>query len=124
MMLVRMVELLIGDPPQLHYLKYICDHLLLPDLNEVKIVRGSDTSTTLSDSKPHPLPHPLTYPPTPAASTTNKSASSVGGTFESFTASESLEHGSDHDPEVPVFDVQSQDQTPPTLTVHMTSLLL
>ena len=40
-MFVRLVELLLGSPPRLDCLKYVCDHLLLPDVNEVKLVRGS-----------------------------------------------------------------------------------
>lgn len=40
-MFVRLVELLLGSPPRLDCLKYVCDHLLLPDLNDVKLVRGS-----------------------------------------------------------------------------------
>ena len=39
-MFVRLVELLLGSPPRLDCLKYVCDHLLLPDVNEVKLVRG------------------------------------------------------------------------------------
>ena len=35
---VRLVECLLGFPPNLDYLRYVCDHLLVSDLNEVKFV--------------------------------------------------------------------------------------
>ena len=43
MLFVRLVSLLLGDPPDIYCLKYIWDHLLLPDLNDLKILRGAGT---------------------------------------------------------------------------------
>ena len=50
MMLVHLVKLLIGDPPNLDNLKYVWDHLLLPDLNTVNVIRGTngDLEATVS----------------------------------------------------------------------------
>ena len=48
-MFVRLIKLLLGDPPQLDCLKYVWDHLLLPDLNAVTVVRGTaPLETTVS----------------------------------------------------------------------------
>lgn len=48
-MFVRLIKLLLGDPPQLDCLKYVWDHLLLPDLNTVTVVRGTaPLETTVS----------------------------------------------------------------------------
>ena len=43
-MLVHLVKLLIGDPPILDNLKYVWDHLLLPDLNSVTVIRGGNVT--------------------------------------------------------------------------------
>ena len=43
MMFVRLIEMLLCDPPKLDFLKYVWDHLLLPDLNKVGVVRGAST---------------------------------------------------------------------------------
>ncbi len=55
MMLVHLVKLLIGDPPVLDNLKYVWDHLLLPDLNTVTVVRGNggnlDATMSLIESE-------------------------------------------------------------------------
>ena len=50
MMFVRLVALLLGDPPHDACLKYIWDHLLLPDLNDSKLVRG-DVNVSLVEGK-------------------------------------------------------------------------
>jgi hypothetical protein len=47
MMFVRLVGLLLGDPPSQDCLKYIWDHLLLPELNDLKIVRGSASESLI-----------------------------------------------------------------------------
>ena len=50
LMFVRLIELLLGDPPKLDYLKYVWDHLLLPDLNKVGVVRGASAQLDSSAS--------------------------------------------------------------------------
>ncbi len=44
--LVRLIELLVGSPPQLDCLQYVCDHLLVSDLNDVKFVSGANQLET------------------------------------------------------------------------------
>ena len=51
---VRLIECLLGSPPREDCLRYICDHLLVSDLNEVKFVStpgAMDTSITNAFSK-------------------------------------------------------------------------
>ena len=43
---VRLLELLMGIPPRVDCLKYICDHLLVSDLNEVKYVAAAGALET------------------------------------------------------------------------------
>ena len=37
---VRLVELLLGLPPRLDCLRNVCDHLLVSDINDLKLVAG------------------------------------------------------------------------------------
>ena len=50
MIFVRLIALLLGDPPHNDSLKYVWDHLLLPDLNDAKLVRG-DINLSLVEGK-------------------------------------------------------------------------
>lgn len=43
---VRLIECLLGSPPREDCLRYICDHLLVSDLNEVKFVSTPGTMDT------------------------------------------------------------------------------
>ena len=43
---VRLVECLMGIPPRIDCLKYICDHLLVSDLNDVKFVAAPSALET------------------------------------------------------------------------------
>ena len=54
MLFVRLVECLLDFPPQLDCLRYVCDHLLVSDLNEVKFVVGGnmlETSVSVFDGQ-------------------------------------------------------------------------
>ena len=51
---VRLVELLLGSPPRLDCLRYVCDHLLVSDVNDLKLVTGPamlETSVSVFDGK-------------------------------------------------------------------------
>ena len=51
---VRLVELLVGLPPRLDCLRYVCDHLLVSDINDLKLVAGPallETSISVFDGK-------------------------------------------------------------------------
>ena len=51
-LLVRLIECLLANPPQLDCVKYICDYLLVSDLNNVKFVVGNgllDASMSVFD---------------------------------------------------------------------------
>ena len=51
---VRLVELLLGSPPRLDCLRYVCDHLLVSDMNDLKLVSGParlETSISVIDGK-------------------------------------------------------------------------
>ena len=51
---VRLVELLVGCPPRLDCLYYVCDHLLVSDINELKLVTGPaslETSVSVFDGE-------------------------------------------------------------------------
>lgn len=121
MMLVRMVELLIGDPPQRDCLKYVCDHLLLPDLNEVKLVRGSgsvdngvatglqaivESERLVSSSYSSLLHH---FDLAVAANLARNSTASAPFSPDSTKATGVLFQDPDSDSDIPVFDVQPQD---------------
>ena len=43
---VRLVECLMGSPPRIDCLKYVCDHLLVSDLNDVKYVAAASAMET------------------------------------------------------------------------------
>ena len=51
---MRLVELLVGCPPRLDYLHYVCDHLLVSDINDLKLVTGPaslETSVSVFDGE-------------------------------------------------------------------------
>ena len=57
---VRLIECLLGSPPREDCLRYICDHLLVSDLNEVKFVStpgAMDTSITNALGKSNKTVH-------------------------------------------------------------------
>jgi len=45
---VNLIGLLFGSPPNLECFHSICDHLLVPDLNDVKFVSLSKQDTSFS----------------------------------------------------------------------------
>ena len=51
---VRLVELLVGLPPRLDCLRCVCEHLLVSDINDLKLVAGPaplETSISVFDGE-------------------------------------------------------------------------
>ena len=61
---MRLVECLMGIPPRIDCLKYICDHLLVSDLNDVKYVAApSALETSVSAFEGQSVINSLASPP-------------------------------------------------------------
>lgn len=51
---VRLIELLLGSPPNPDCLRYVCEHLLVSDINDLKLVTGPalmETSISVFDGE-------------------------------------------------------------------------
>uniref|UniRef100_A0A1X7VEE8 Uncharacterized protein n=2 Tax=Amphimedon queenslandica TaxID=400682 RepID=A0A1X7VEE8_AMPQE len=113
MIFVRLIALLLGDPPHEAWLKYVWDHLLLPDLNDAKLVRGDINLSLVETSK-----LPKCSPSQSMSSLESHSAGKLGdraslggggggGRDEGGEETEKHDNESESDMEVVEFDVQS-----------------